>query len=160
MRLAMMLLQIKRGWISSPSDVDRISIGSHSAIENDDWKYLRGRQGASLLERIVRFQYLRQVYPLQVPFASDRLRLIVLSPSYCIVDTMRFDFNISILPACGNEQRKEAMWKRIRKRACKRKKERRRENIILRNSHRFRKNCTLKNQRLNQRMTSFFFLQF
>lgn len=49
-----------------------------------DWKYLRGYgcQGASSHERIVRFpRHSRQVYPFRKPFASDRVRLIVLPPA-------------------------------------------------------------------------------
>lgn len=91
MRLATTLLQDKKrtrfkrfrsAWTAIESREPQPAIG------NNDWKYLRGCQGASSLERIVRFpQHLRQVYPLRKPFASDRLRLIVLPPSCCIYST-------------------------------------------------------------------------
>lgn len=95
------------------------NLANLTTIGNNDWKYLRGCQGTSSQRKDRPFspQHLRQVYPLREPFASDRLRLIVLPPPPPVAvytrHNARFDFNISsILPACGNEQRKGATWKR------------------------------------------------
>lgn len=82
-----------------------------------------------------------------------------------ILDTMRFDFNISlILPARGNEQRKGATWNEGEKKKKEKKIENneRRRTSVSGSLHRFRKN--LKNQRINRNIDErpplfFFFLQ-
>lgn len=82
MRLATMLLRIKRERTNFKrlvqrgprSNLTNLTARSETTIENiyEDVRAHHCSRGSSVS------QYLRQVYPLREPFASDRLRLIVL----------------------------------------------------------------------------------